>query len=181
MMFISGDYAGRCIWWIGWFDILAEFVEIYPDLEQGAVHIIVLVHGYKKLRRPRRPRPMQPQKINALSGNTDAIQSTAGWVSLAGFPPDKYPPITLSNGHQELIAEDDFAPLSMIDHCQFSTHTCPGLCWTRRPSRTGPVFVEARFIISYSNLTATQIDSYPTLRKATFIQCDDFGFLGETN
>ena len=51
-------------------------------------------------------------------------------------------------------------------------------CRTRRPSRTGSVLArstETTEDISYSSLTATQIGSYPTLRKAIFTQCDYLG------
>ena len=58
-------------------------------------------------------------------------------------------------------------------------------CRTWRPSRTGFVLVGTRFSettddIFYSILTAMNIDSYPTPRKAIFTQCDDLGpFFGK--
>ena len=107
------------------------------------------------------------QEINFITLKT--------WVSLVGLPPDKYPPITLYNGHPELITEEDLAQWLLNVHCPVLNHLDQrtpllGWCGTRRRSRTGSVLVGARFTqttngISYSSLIAMQIGSYPTLSK----------------
>ena len=56
--------------------------------------------------------------------------------------------------------------------------TCPGLVSNKEAVQNGSVLVEDRFTettdsISYNSLNEAQIGSYPTLRKASFTQCDD--------
>ena len=65
--------------------------------------ILLLVHGYRNLHQViNRPKSIQSYNIKIC---LEALLTYG--VSLMGFPPDKYPPITLPNGHLELIGEDD--------------------------------------------------------------------------
>ena len=115
------------------------------------VHIIAQVHGYMNLHQlTKMTKASAAPEHNALSGSVIATQSTAGWVSLVGIPPDKHPPITLYNGHLELIAEEDLAQWLLNVHCPVLNHLDErtpilGWCRTRRPSRTGLVLFRACF------------------------------------
>ena len=46
-----------------------------------------------------------------------------------GFPPDKYPPIILPNGHPELIGEDVLWQLPMIVPCPVPNQPWPTYTW----------------------------------------------------
>ena len=194
MMFISVEFRGggggaACGGWADFFIARLSSTKYIlswsGELLNQDIHIIVLVHGYRNLQQvPKTTKANAAPKHNALSGSVISIQSAAGLGS-----PDKHPPITLSNGHPEIITEDDPAQWPMIVHCPVLNHLDQrtpvlGWCRTRMSSRTGSILVGACFTettddISYSSLTATQMGSYPTLRKTTFTQCNYFGpFLG---
>ena len=109
------------------------------------VHIIVLVHGYRNLRQL-----TKTTKANAAQTITLCLEALLSykvqWVSLVGFSPHKYPPITLSNGRPELIAGNGLAQWPMIVHCPLLNHLDQHTlvldwCRIKRPFRTGSVIV----------------------------------------
>ena len=107
------------------------------------VHTIVLVHSYSNIRQvTKTTKANATPEHNPLSGSAIAIQGTAGWAPLLCFPPDKYPPIKLINGHPELIAEYDLVQRPVIVQCPVLNHRDQrtpvlGRCRTRRLSRSG--------------------------------------------
>ena len=195
-MFISGEYGGTAFGGlaglISRLSLTKYILSWREEVLAQDVHISVLVHGYKNLQQVTKTTKAYAAPEHNPLPRSRYCHTKYSRVSITHvLPPDKYPPITLSYGHPKPIAEDDLAQWPMIIQCPVLNHLDQrtpviGWCRPRRPSRTRLVFVEARFMetmddISDISLTATQIGNYPTLRKATFTQCDEFGPFWETN